>query len=131
MEDMDTRFLQVIIGKIINSRYIIKLPLDYRRVGTSEFCYGHTVNFSEGGLKIAGFERIETGAGIEIKIYFASGPDLVVIPAIGKMIWAAMKADENGFIQFGVSFLEISSKDLELLKTLLKTYADPTIQPAI
>ncbi len=131
MEYVKKGFHQVLIEKIKNPRYFIKLPLDYRRVGTSEFRYSHTVSFCDGGLKIAGLEPIETGAEIEIKIYFASGPDLVVIPAIARVIWTPMEAEETGFIGFGVSFLQISLKDLKTLENLLKNYADPTIQCAI
>lgn len=131
MEDEKTGFPRVLIERRKNQRYFIKLPLDYRRVGSSKFRPGHTVNFCDGGLKIAGVEPIEAGAEIEIKIYFGSNPDLIVIPAIAKVIWTPTEADETGFIRFGVSFLQISSKDLEFLKTLLKNYADPTAQPAI
>ncbi len=42
-----------------------------------------------------------------------------------------MEAEETGFIGFGVSFLQISLKDLKTLENLLKNYADPTIQCAI
>jgi hypothetical protein len=123
--------LRVPIERRKNPRYFIKLPLDYRRVGTSEFRYGHTVDFCDGGLKIAAVEPIETGAEIETKIYFASAPGLVVIPAIGKVVWTTTKTDKNGFIHFGVSFLEISPKDLVPLKSFLRNYADPTSQPVV
>ena len=128
MEDAKKGYPLVLIERRKNTRYFIKLPLHYRKVGTSEFRPGHTVNFCNAGLKIAGVEPIETGTEIEIQIYFASGSDLIVIPAIAKVVWTAMEADETGFIRLGVSFLKISSKDLENLKTLLKNYADPTTQ---
>jgi hypothetical protein len=128
MKEAETGFPPDLIECRENPRYFLKLPIDYRRVGSSKFGPGHTVNFCDGGLKIAGVERIETGAEIEIKIYFGSNGDLVVIPAIVKVVWTDMEADETGFVRFGVGFLKISSKDFGVLKTLLKNYADPGTQ---
>jgi hypothetical protein len=131
MDDGKTGVPHGLIERRKNPRYFLKLPLHYRRVGTPKFRPGHTLNFCDGGLMIAGVEPIEAGAEIEIKIYFSSSLDLAVIPAIARVVWTDMQADGTGFIRFGVSFLRISSKDLERLKTLLKNYADPSIQPTI
>ncbi len=131
MESAKTGVPRVLIERRKEPRYFINLPLDYRKVGSSKFRPGYTVDFFDGGLTIACVEGIGTGAEMEIKIYFGSRLDLVVIPAIAKVVWTAMETDENGFTRFEVSFLEISSEDLETLKALVKDYADPTTQPPI
>lgn len=107
-------------------RYLIKLPLEYRRIGDSKMRPANTVNFSEGGLMIAGHERMQTGVELEIKIYFATGLELFVIPAIAKVAWTETESSEKEWNHFGVNFIKIFPKDIERLKSILRDHADPS-----
>jgi len=106
-------------------RFLVELPVEYRRANESRFRPGHTLNFSEDGLMVCVSDQMEIGEKLEMKIYFSSGPGFVNIPAIVKVVWADIDVKEDVYYRFGVNFLNISPVDKELLQEFLKIYADP------
>jgi len=110
-------------------RFLVELPVEYRRANDSRTRPGHTVNFSEDGLMVTISEQIEVGEKLEMKIYFSSGSSLITIAAIVKIAWVDMEAKEDGYYRFGVSFVNISPVDRERLKGFLSLYADPNQAP--
>ena len=110
-------------------RFLVELPVEYRRANGSSFHPGHTINFSEDGFMVAVSEEMGIGEELEIKIYFSSGSSLISIAAIVEIAWVDMEAKEDGYYRFGVSFVNISPVDMERLKGFLSLYADPHQAP--
>ena len=110
-------------------RFLVELPVEYRRANDSRVRPGHTVNFSEDGLMVLVSEQMEIGEQLEMKIYFSSGSSLITIAAIVKIAWVDMEPKEDGYYRFGVSFVNISPVDRERLKGFLSLYADPNQAP--
>ena len=108
-----------------HQRFLVELPVEYRRAGASRLRPGHTINFSEDGFMLLVSEQMEAGEDLEMKIYFSSSPGLVTIAAVVKVIWADTDAKEKGYFRFGVRYVDISTADKETLKVFLSMYADP------
>ena len=106
-------------------RFLMELPLEYRKADGPKMRPGHTVNFSEDGLMVLGSEQMAIGEKLEMKIYFSSGSGFVTIPAIVKVVWLDIDPKEDGYYRFGVNFINISPVDMQSLKEFLKIYADP------
>jgi hypothetical protein len=111
-------------------RFMVELPVEYRRSNDSRLRPGHTVNFSEDGFMVLVSEQMETGEDLEMKIYFSSASGLVTIAAIVKVIWADIEAKEGVYYRVGVCYVDISPADMENLKGFLNMYADPHQVPA-
>jgi hypothetical protein len=105
-------------------RYMIRLPLDYRRMGAPKMSPGHTISFGEGGLMLSCPGRIEVGEKLELRIYYSSNPSFAIIPAIVRVVWTDLDPKEVGNYRFGVSFSNISPGDKEALKVFLIDYAN-------
>ena len=108
-----------------HTRFKVELPVEYRRDGAPRVRPGHTLNFSEDGFMLLVSEQMKAGEDLEMKIYFASSPGLVTIPAVVKVIWADADAKVEGYYRCGVRYIEISTADRETLKAFLSLYADP------
>jgi hypothetical protein len=111
-------------------RFLLELPVEYRRANDSRMRPGHTVNFSENGLMVSVSEQMEIGEQLEMKIYFSSESSLITIAAIVKIVWVDCKTKEDGYYRFGVDFVKISPLDMKRLKGFLSLYADPQQVPA-
>ena len=107
------------------ARFLVELPVEYRRANDSRIRPGHTVNFNEDGLMISLSEPMEIGEQLEMKIYFTSGSSLITIEAVVKIVWVDAEIKEDGYYRFGVSFVNISPADRERLTGFLNLFADP------
>jgi c-di-GMP-binding flagellar brake protein YcgR len=125
MESDKPASLHNIVERRRHPRYLIQLPLDYRKVGNPKMYPGHTVNISEGGLMLSGPGRIEVGEELELRIYYSSKPSFGIIPAIVKVVWTQNDPKEIGKYRFGASFINISPRDKEALKVFLRDHASP------
>jgi hypothetical protein len=125
MENDKAERPQFAFERRMHPRFMVELPVEYRRSNDSRLRPGHTLNFSEGGLMVLVSEQIEIGESLEMKIYFSSACGLVTIAATMKVIRADMEAKENGYYRFGMRYVDISPADMESLKGFLKMYADP------
>jgi hypothetical protein len=110
-------------------RFLIQLPVEYRRADEPKIRLGHTVNFSEGGFMVSLSDQMEVGEQLEMKTYFTSGASVISIAAIVKIVWVDPEAKEDGCYRFGVNFINISPVDLERLRAFLELYADPNRSP--
>jgi hypothetical protein len=106
-------------------RFMVELPVEYRRAGASRLRPGYTINFSEDGFMFSVSEQMEAGEDLEMKIYFTSSAGLVTIAAVVKVIWADTDDKEEGYYRFGVRYVDISTADKETLNAFLNMYADP------
>jgi hypothetical protein len=110
-------------------RFLVELPVEYRRANDSRIRPGHTVNFSEDGLMVSVSEQMEIGEELEMKIYFSSGSSLITIAAIVTIAWVDIEVKEDDYYRFGVRFVNISPVDMERLTGFLNLYADPNQAP--
>jgi hypothetical protein len=120
---------QFIFERRKHPRFLVELPVEYRRANDSRVRPGHTINFSEDGLMISVSEQMEIGEQLEMKIYFSSGSSLITIEAVVKIAWVDVEIKEDGYYRFGVRFVNISPVDMERLTGFLNLYADPNQAP--
>ena len=111
-------------------RFLVELPVEYRRANDSSFHPCHTINFSEDEFMVAVSEQMKIDEELEMKIYFSSSSSLNTVAAIVKIAWVDTEVNEDGYYRFGVSFVNISPMDMEKLKGFLGLYADPHQAPA-
>jgi hypothetical protein len=130
MEKDKAESLQFTLERRNHPRFLIELPVEYRRANDSRVHLGHTINFSEDGFMVAVSEQMEIGEELEMKIYFSSGSSLITVATIVKIAWVDTEVKEEGYYRFGVSFVNISPMDMETLKGFLGLYADPHQAPA-
>ncbi len=82
---------------------------------------GWAVNASQGGLLISIRDKMEVGQTLKITLFLLPGTELVSIKAKGEIVWKdADWGGDPGHYRFGIKFVDISDKDLERLKGLLK-----------
>ncbi len=110
-------------------RFLVKLPLEYRRDNDPIMHPGHTVNFSGEGFMLSVSEHMDIGEKLELKIYFSLPSRLITIATIVKIAWVDSKDRDNGY-RVGVSFVSISPADKEKLKGFLNLYGDPHQVPS-
>jgi hypothetical protein len=125
MENDEAEGPQFAFERRTHPRFLVELPVEYRRNTDSRLRPGHTENFSEEGLMVLVSEQIEMGESLAMKIYFSAASGLVTIAATVKVIWADMAPKENGYYRFGMSYVDISPADRESLKGFLNMYGDP------
>lgn len=111
-------------------RFLVELPVEYRRANDSSFHPCHAINFSEDGFMVALSEQMKIGEELEMKIYFSSGSSLNTVATIVKIAWVDSEVKEDDYYRFGVSFVNISPMDMEKLKEFLSLYADLHQAPA-
>jgi len=101
-------------------RFDVDLPLKYVPSDMS-VNLGRTVNASEGGLLISVREKMEVGQSLKITLFLLPGTELVSIKAKGEIVWKDIDCGgDPGHHRFGIKFVDISDKDLERLKGLLR-----------
>lgn len=105
-------------------RSLAALPLEYGPINSNKSRPGHTVDISEGGVMVALPEQIGVGEKLRLKISFSIGPELHSISTTGKAVWWIPKREETGHHRYGLEFEDISSEDLEKLRSFLTNFGD-------
>jgi hypothetical protein len=101
-------------------RILISLPVDFWMVDESNAGPGMVINASEGGLLIQVFNDMPIGKRIGVKVSLpkSNGPE--IFRAEAEIVWKDMYWLEDWEeYQYGIRFVEISSKDHLKLKLLL------------
>lgn len=130
MKEENAASPQFAFEKRNHPRFLVELPVEYRRANDSSFHPCHTINFSEDGFMVAVSEQMKIDEELEMKIYFSSSSSLNTVAAIVKIAWVDTELKEDGYYRFGVSFVNISPMDMEKLEGFLSLYADSHRAPA-
>jgi hypothetical protein len=64
-------------------------------------------------------EQMDIGQYLKITLFFSFGSDLDSIKMLSQVVWTDQMG-EDGSYRSGVTFVDISSEDLNRLETLLK-----------
>jgi len=105
-----------------HSRFSINLPIKYWRSDKANSHFSHAVDISEGGLKVYLPELIEKGRILRLNLFYASSPDkLTRIEPLVQVVWGDPRAGKDGYYRTGVKILDISSADLDMLRSFLVT----------
>jgi hypothetical protein len=103
-------------------RFSINLPIKYWRSDNPDSHFSHAVDVSEGGLKVYLPESIERGQILRLNLFYASSSDkLTKIEPLVQVVWGDHRAGKDGFYRTGVKILDISSVDLDSLRSFLNT----------
>jgi c-di-GMP-binding flagellar brake protein YcgR len=100
-------------------RFLLNLPVEYYPIDSPATTQGHTLNASQGGLMVCLRESLQKGQLINLKVYFPSGDKLLTVETKAEVMWADSNRGDDGSYRYGVRFAEISSENLEKLKSFL------------
>ncbi len=107
-------------------RFIIDLPLEYRKKDDSCLRGGIVVDVSEGGLLIESPRDIPVGTELNITVLFPKGFELVNLKVVAKIVrkepyrkedWKGKQYWEG--YRYGLEFIQISEEDRWKLNILL------------
>jgi hypothetical protein len=101
-------------------RFLLNLPIEYYAIDSPAAARGHTLNASQGGLMVCLHETLQKGQYIHLKVYFSSGGELLVVETKSEVIWIDPNRGVDGNYRYGVKFVEISSENLNKLKSFLE-----------
>ena len=104
-------------------RVAVNLLVEYRRGDESRNRIGCTGDISEGGALLHLPERVEVGEEIWLRLFVDGGFDFLCIEATVQVVWKALKNVHDGGRWVGVKFIDISTRDMHNLKTLLASLA--------
>ncbi len=103
-------------------RFPINLPIKYWRSENPESHFSHTVEVSEGGFRVYLPEPIESGQILRLNLFYSSSPEeLTKIEPLVQVVWGDNRAGKDGYYRTGVKILDISSGDLDKLRSFLNT----------
>jgi c-di-GMP-binding flagellar brake protein YcgR len=100
-------------------RFNVDLPVEYAR-SSLVVKHGRVANASEGGLLVYFPEKMEVGQHLSLKIFFSSGAELKTIETLMEVVWTDIDLGKDwGDYRTGVKFVDVSSEDMEKLKSFL------------
>jgi len=103
-------------------RFSINLPIKYWRSDKADSHFSHAADISEGGLKVYLPEPIEKGQILRLNLFYAfSSVQLTRIEPLVQVVWGDHRAGKDGYYRTGVKILDISSADLDNLRSFLNT----------
>ena len=106
-------------------RFTVDLPIEYYQINSSSSHAGRVINASEGGLLVYLPEKMEIGQHLRLKLFFVSGSELNTIEMSTEVVWRDIHLGKNrGDYRSGVRFVDISTKDLNTLKTFLVSLSE-------
>ena len=102
-------------------RFSVALPIEYWPMGQPKSRLGRTIDVSEGGLLLHLSEPLEMGQNLGLNLFIDIGPDLDSIEALVQVevVWKDLYLEKDGDYRVGVKFVDISSEDMDKLKTFL------------
>ena len=127
MEEKETkpRFGIVNFERRRHPRFNIDLPIEYYPVDSSLGHSGQAINVSEGGLLVYLPEKVEMGQRLHLKLFFPSGSELNQVEMFAEAVWVDIHLGKApGDYRSGLRFVQISSDDLDKLKTFLRSLAE-------
>ena len=103
-------------------RFKINLPLEYYRVDSPANYSARALNAGEGGLEVYFPEEMKINQHLRLKLFFSLGSQLNVIEVLAEVVWTEIHLGEEGEEhRSGVRFIDISSEDLDRLKSFLRS----------
>jgi c-di-GMP-binding flagellar brake protein YcgR len=87
-------------------RVQMNLPIDYNAEKSSIFRPGYTTNVSPGGVSLNVAERFDIGQKLNLRIFFAFGPELETIKVNSRVVWVD-RVEKEGSYRSGVKFLDL------------------------
>ncbi len=102
-------------------RVQLNLPIDYNAEKSSTIRPGYTTNVSPGGVQLNVAERFDIGQKLDLRIFFAFGPQLETIKVNSRVVWVDPEEKEGGF-RSGLKFLDLSATDKKRLGRLFERF---------
>ena len=122
-KETKSRYGTVNFEKRKHPRFSVDLPVEYTRADLPAE-HGYAINASEGGLLLHLPEQMEIGNHLKLKLFFTIGSELNTIETVVEVAWVdILPRQDRSDYRTGVSFVEISTGDMEKLKNFLKSLA--------
>ena len=119
--EKEPRFGLANFEKRRHPRFSVDLPVEYWPVNKSRSRPGRMIDVGEGGLLLHLSEPLEIGQNLGLNLFIDIGPDLASIEALVQVevVWKDLYLEKDGDYRVGVKFVDISSEDMDKLKTFL------------
>ncbi len=106
-------------------RFNIDLPVEYYLIPSKSGGSGQAINVSEGGLLVYLTEKVEIGQHLQLKLFFPSGFQLKRIEMVVEVVWIDIHVGKDwGDFRSGLRFIDISTDNLDRLKTFLRSLSE-------
>jgi hypothetical protein len=112
-------------------RFDVDLPIKYSR-SSLFFKYARAVNASEGGLLLQLPEELGIGQQLSLKLFFPSYANSNIIETVVKVVWMDVRLRKDWAWDYhtGVRFLNISPKNMAVLKSYLTDFSQKPLYAA-
>ena len=117
------RAMKVDFERRRHPRFSVDLPVEYWQIDKSRSRPGRAIDVSEGGVLLRLPESLAVGQNLGLILFIDSGPDLDAVEAFAQVqvVWEDLGLGKQGNYQVGVKFIDISSKEMDKLKSFLNT----------
>ena len=129
--EKDSRFGIMNFEKRKHPRFSLDLPVEYWESDTSRSHPSRTGDVSEGGILLYLPQEIEIGKNLRLKLFIDSGIDFVFIEALVEVVWKDLPFGGKAEHRIGVKFVDISEKDMTILKNFLNTLMALRMEPKL
>jgi c-di-GMP-binding flagellar brake protein YcgR len=129
--EKDPRFGTVNFERRKHPRFSLDLPVEYWEGDNSRSHPSRTGNVSEGGILLYLPQEIEIAKNLRLKLFIDSGIDFISIEALVEVVWKDLPFGGKGEHRIGVKFVDISEKDMSILKNFLNTLMDLRMNPKL
>ena len=99
-------------------RFLLNLPVEYYPAKSNTRRTGHTENASKGGLIVYLRKHFKVGDLLNLRLFFASGPEVNTVETLSQVIWTEKLKDAE--YRCGMKFVDISPEDMDKLSSFLK-----------
>ncbi len=127
----NSRFGTVNFERRIHPRFSLDLPVEYWEGDNSRSHPGRTGDVSEGGILLYLPQEIEMGKNLRLRLFIDSGVDFISIEALVEVVWKDLPFGGKGEYRIGVKFIDISEKDMTILKDFLNSLRDLKMKPKL
>jgi hypothetical protein len=104
-------------------RFLLDLPIEYKRADSSKHQEGRAGNASRSGLLVYLPEPVEIGQHLQVKLFFTHGRELFTLNALSEVVWVNTYFGKEGDYQCGLRFMETGDDDLRKLEEFLDKLA--------
>lgn len=87
----------------------------------------HSVDISEGGIRLSVYQRLEQGCALKIWVHTSNS--VTPIMALGEVVWSRQKSDARYPFELGIKFIKVDPTELKKLSGYIKKLS-PEEKPA-
>ncbi len=128
-KESKARFGNVNFERRKHPRLSFAFPVEYRRIDSPKSYPARTADIGDGWLLLYISEEIEIDQNLRVKLFLDPDLKLKTIEAEVQVVWKDFRLRKDGYRRIGVRFVNISSEDMEKLRSFLNDPMNAKIPP--